>query len=96
VEAETWAALQAIAAIAADAGLPVADLALAWAMANPAVTCTIVGCRNLRQLEDNVRALRIELAAEVMARLDAATAPVLAALGPTVDYYQAPHDSRSR
>jgi aryl-alcohol dehydrogenase-like predicted oxidoreductase len=96
IEAETWTALQAIDAIARGAGLPLADLALAWAMANPAVTCTIVGCRTVGQLEDNVRALGIDLSPEVRDHLDAATAPVLARLGPTVDYFQAPHDSRSR
>jgi myo-inositol catabolism protein IolS len=96
IEAETWAALQAIAAIAADAALPVADLALAWAMANPAVTTTIVGCRTGAQLEDNVRALSIGLSEELTARLDRATAPILARLGPGVDYFQGAHDSRSR
>jgi myo-inositol catabolism protein IolS len=96
IEAETWAALQAIAAIAIEAGLPLADLALAWAMANPAITCTIVGCRTADQLEDNVRALSIELPAELLASLEQATAPILARLGPTVDYFQAAHDSRCR
>ena len=96
IEAETRAALDAIDAIADEAGLPVADLALAWAMANPAVTCTIVGCRTGAQLEDNVRSLGIHLSPEVMGRLDQATAPILARLGATVDYFQSASDSRSR
>jgi myo-inositol catabolism protein IolS len=96
IEAETWAALQAIDGIAAGIGLSVPDLALAWAMANPAIGCTVVGCRNLQQLEENVRALSITLPAEVLANLDRATAPVLAGLGPVVDYYQSAQDSRSR
>ena len=96
IEAETWAALQAIGAIAAEAGLPIADLALAWAMANPAVTSTIVGCRTAEQLEDNVRACSIDLSREVLDSLERATAPILARLGPTVDYFQSAGDSRCR
>ncbi len=96
IEAETWVALQAIAAIAADVGLPLADLALTWALANPAITCAIVGSRTSAQLEANVRALSIVLSPEVLARLDQATAPILERLGATVDYYQSPEDSRSR
>jgi aryl-alcohol dehydrogenase-like predicted oxidoreductase len=95
VEAETWAALQAIAAVAAERGVPVGDLAIAWAVANPAITCTIVGCRNRRQLEENVRALSLDLSAELKQRLDRATADVLAKLGPHIDYYQSVADSRS-
>jgi myo-inositol catabolism protein IolS len=95
VESETWAALQAIAAVAAEAGLPVADLAIAWAVANPDVTCTIVGCRNRRQLEENVRALALQLTPSLKAQLDRATAGVLAKLGPHIDYYQSVADSRS-
>lgn len=95
-EPETWAALQAIAAIAAESGLPMADLALAWALANEAIACTIVGCRNRRQLDANLRAADLTLASADHSRLDAATAPLLAKLGPCVDYYQAAADSRSR
>jgi aryl-alcohol dehydrogenase-like predicted oxidoreductase len=95
VEAETMAALHAIAAIAAECGVPIADLSIAWAVANPDITCTIVGCRNRRQLEENVRALSVALSPEVKSRLDRATAEVLAQLGPHIDYYQSVADSRS-
>jgi aryl-alcohol dehydrogenase-like predicted oxidoreductase len=95
VEAETWAALQAIAALAGESGLAVADLSIAWALANPAITCTIVGCRNRRQLEENVRALSITLTSEVKSRLERATDEVLAKLGPHIDYYQSVEESRS-
>jgi myo-inositol catabolism protein IolS len=95
VEAETMAALRAIADIAAEVGVPVADLSIAWAVANPAITCTIVGCRNRTQLEENVRALSLTLTPAVKARLDRATDEVLAKLGPHIDYYQSVADSRS-
>jgi aryl-alcohol dehydrogenase-like predicted oxidoreductase len=95
VEAETMAALRAVGAIAGELDVPVADLAIAWAVANPDVACTIVGCRNRRQLEENVRALALRLSPEVKARLDRATDEVLAKLGPHIDYYQSVADSRS-
>jgi myo-inositol catabolism protein IolS len=95
LERETAAALQEISAIAADAGLAVNDLALAWAMTSAAVTCTIVGCRNLGQIDDNLRALAVRLDDGVRARLDAATRELAARLGPSVDYYQGAADSRS-
>jgi myo-inositol catabolism protein IolS len=95
VEAEVLAAVQAIAAIATELGVSMGDLAIAWAVANPAVTCTIVGCRNRQQLEENVRALSIPLAPATKARLDQATNAVLEELGPHIDYYQSIEDSRS-
>jgi aryl-alcohol dehydrogenase-like predicted oxidoreductase len=95
VEAETMAALQAISAVAGELDVAVADLSIAWAVANPAIACTIVGCRNQRQLEENVRALSLRLSPEVKTRLDRATAEVLAKLGPHIDYYQSVADSRS-
>jgi aryl-alcohol dehydrogenase-like predicted oxidoreductase len=95
LEVETAAALRAVSDLAAEAGLPVSDLALAWAMANPAIACTIVGCRNEAQLAQNLRALAVNLPGDLLARLDAATAPLAAQLGPGVDYYQGKSDSRS-
>jgi aryl-alcohol dehydrogenase-like predicted oxidoreductase len=95
VEAEVLTAVQAIATVAGELGVPMGDLAIAWAVANPAVTCTIVGCRNRRQLEENVRALSVALTSDVKERLDRATGEVLARLGPHIDYYQSVEDSRS-
>jgi myo-inositol catabolism protein IolS len=95
VERQVLAAVQGISTIAAELGVPMGDLAIAWAVANPAVTCTIVGCRNRRQLEENVRALSIALTPAVKARLDRVTDEVLVALGPHIDYYQSVEDSRS-
>jgi aryl-alcohol dehydrogenase-like predicted oxidoreductase len=95
VETEVLASVQMIAAIAAELGVAMGDLAIAWAVANPDVTCTIVGCRNRQQLEENVRALSIALTPAAKARLDQATDEVLAKLGPHIDYYQSIEDSRS-
>ena len=47
-----------------------ADVALAWLLANPAVTAPIIGPRTLSQLTGSLRALTLKLKPDVMARLD--------------------------
>ncbi len=54
-----------------EAGEAPADVALAWLLAQPAVTAPIIGPRNLEQLEGSLRALEIQLDAEQLAALDA-------------------------
>ena len=51
-------------------GLAPADVAQAWVLANPTVTCPIVGPRTLEQLEHSINGLHLTLSAEVMAKLD--------------------------
>jgi len=41
-----------------------AQLALAWVLAEPRVTCPIIGARNLEQFEDTIQGLQIELSPE--------------------------------
>ena len=45
-------------------------LAYLWLLHNPAVTCPIVGVNTVEQLEDNLKAVEIELSAEVLKELD--------------------------
>lgn len=47
-----------------------ADVAVAWLLAQPAVTAPIVGPRTTEQLEDNVRSLSITLTPEQLKSLD--------------------------
>ena len=47
-----------------------ADVALAWLLAQPAVTAPIIGPRSLMQLQGNLRGLEITLDAEQQAALD--------------------------
>ncbi|HZA12137.1 aldo/keto reductase [Mycobacterium sp.] len=53
----------------------VASVALAWVQAQPAVTSIIIGARRLSQLDDNVRAVDVNLTTEELARLSALTEP---------------------
>ncbi len=47
-----------------------ADVALAWVLANPAVSAPIIGPRTLAQLDESLHALEIPITAEIQARLD--------------------------
>lgn len=95
IETQTSAALAAIARIADEAGMPVGELALAWALANPAISCVLAGSRNAEQLAGNLRAAERRLTPAQISRLNAATAEVLALLGPHADYFQGANDQRT-
>ena len=49
---------------AKERGVTAAQLALAWVLSEPRVTCPIVGARNLEQLDDTLGGLRLELTRE--------------------------------
>jgi aryl-alcohol dehydrogenase-like predicted oxidoreductase len=55
----------------------VACVALAWVRAQPAVTSIIIGSRRLSQLDDNIRAVDVNLTTEELTRLNALTEPTL-------------------
>eukprot|EP01063_Lacrimia_lanifica_P007534 TRINITY_DN14814_c0_g1_i1.p1 TRINITY_DN14814_c0_g1~~TRINITY_DN14814_c0_g1_i1.p1 ORF type:complete len:347 (+),score=166.65 TRINITY_DN14814_c0_g1_i1:57-1097(+) len=94
-EAQLFAALQKVKAIAAREGVSCADLSLAWVLANPAVTSVIAGCRDVAQLNSNAKGLSMKLTPEVVAELNEVTNEVKAIMGPTIDYYKSDADCRS-
>jgi aryl-alcohol dehydrogenase-like predicted oxidoreductase len=51
-------------------GVSVAQVAIAWILANRAVTSVIIGARKPAQLEDNLKAIDVRLSAEDMKALD--------------------------
>src|SRR5436190_498002 len=54
--------------VAAEAGLPPAQMALAWLLQNAAVVAPIVGASKRGQLEDALAALEVRLSADVITR----------------------------
>jgi aryl-alcohol dehydrogenase-like predicted oxidoreductase len=56
--------------VTAELGLPNAQVALAWLLANPQVTAPIVGASKPGHLEDAVAALSVKLPPEIMKRLE--------------------------
>lgn len=65
---------EVVAQIAAETGASSAQVALAWTLANPAVTAPVLGARTPAQLADNLGALDLTLGEEQLARLGAASA----------------------
>jgi aryl-alcohol dehydrogenase-like predicted oxidoreductase len=60
-----------VRAVAAERGLPPAQIALAWLLGKPAVTAPIVGATRLHHLEDAIAAVDVTLSEEEMAHLEA-------------------------
>jgi len=60
-------------AIATDAGIPMVELAIAWVLANQAITSPIVGASRPEQLQAPVAALDRTLDDDLLARLDELT-----------------------
>ena len=50
-------------------------MALAWVLARPAISSVIIAARKSEQLEDNIRAVDLQLSEEDMRLLDAASDP---------------------
>lgn len=61
----------AFTAMAGKLGVHPVSLAVAWAAAHPAVTCPIVGARNLEQLEPSLASVDIDMTPELHARIAA-------------------------
>jgi aryl-alcohol dehydrogenase-like predicted oxidoreductase len=66
-------AVSQLEGIAKEAGIPLISLALAWVMAQPGVTCAILGASRAAQLPDLFAAAELRLDAALLARLDEAT-----------------------
>jgi voltage-dependent potassium channel beta subunit len=56
--------------IAAELDITRAQLALAWILRQPAVSSVITGATKVRQVEDNLGAVGVELAGDILARID--------------------------
>jgi aryl-alcohol dehydrogenase-like predicted oxidoreductase len=69
------AVLAALDAVAAEAGATPAQVALAWLAARPAVAAPIASATSVAQLEELLGVLTLDLAADQVARLDAASDP---------------------
>jgi diketogulonate reductase-like aldo/keto reductase len=72
---KTYALIDELEIIAQAHQTNVASVALAWVHAQPGVSSVIIGARRLSQLDDNIRAVDVDLTAEELAHLDALTQP---------------------
>ena len=71
----TWRVVDTVRKIAATRGVTMAEIAVAWVTARPAVSSTILGARNTEQLGANLRAADLQLTTEETADLDAVSDP---------------------
>ena len=62
--------VDAVAAVAAERGVPAAQVALAWLLHQPAVTAPIVGATKPEHLADAVAAVELELSDAELSRLE--------------------------
>ena len=74
---DVLAAVQRLGPIAADAGLSMAQLAVAWTLQNPNVSAAIVGATRPEQVRENVKASGVRLDAALMSRIDEALGDVV-------------------
>lgn len=95
VEAETNVALAGIRQICKETGYNMPELAIKWILENPAITCTLVGSRNIQELEANVKAVICPLEKEIKDELDRITIPVMEKLGNHFDYYESEVNDRT-
>jgi aryl-alcohol dehydrogenase-like predicted oxidoreductase len=74
----TWMVIDAVSAVAKPRGVSMAQVALAWLAAQPAVTSVLLGARQRDQLADNLAAASLKLADEEIARLSEVSKPEMA------------------
>jgi aryl-alcohol dehydrogenase-like predicted oxidoreductase len=74
---EVLTRVQELKPIAEEAGLSMAQLAVAWVLQNPNVSSAIIGATRPEQVRDNVRAAGIRLDPELMKRIDGVLDPVI-------------------
>ncbi|WP_244927494.1 aldo/keto reductase family protein [Nocardioides sp. W7] len=69
--------VQRLQPIAADAGLSMAQLAVAWVLQNDNVSAAIIGASQPEQVTDNVKAAGVRLDADVLAAIDDVLGPIV-------------------
>ena len=70
-------AVEELKPTAADLGLTMAQMALAWVLRRPEVSSAIIGASRPEQVEDNVKASGVKLIDEVLERIDRAIGGVV-------------------
>ncbi|MFP3904258.1 MAG: aldo/keto reductase [Armatimonadota bacterium] len=95
-EKEVFRVVDELREISDEMSVPMAELAIAWCIHKPGLTCSLVGARDAEQVKMNARAAEVEMSDEIMQRLDDLTEPLLNRLGSNADYWQSGENSRIR
>ncbi|WP_434387762.1 aldo/keto reductase family protein [Melittangium boletus] len=73
---EVLTRVQQLQPVAQEAGLSLAQLAVAWVLHNPNVSSAIIGASRPEQVKENVKASGVTLSPEVLRRIDEITGPI--------------------
>lgn len=92
----TFNTLREIQGIADGLGQSMANVALAYAIAQPHITSVIVGARKVDQLQRNLDGAHLMLSAETLAALNAATQPLKEHFGRNSDMWLSESEGRIR
>jgi aryl-alcohol dehydrogenase-like predicted oxidoreductase len=95
-DTEVFAALPGLRALADEAGVSLADLAIQWALAQPGVAVVLTGARTPAEIEANAKALDVRVDPAALAAATALSGPVKAKLGANPDMWMAGEKSRFR
>jgi aryl-alcohol dehydrogenase-like predicted oxidoreductase len=95
VEDETNEALNGIRYICKETGLSMPEIAIKWILENRTITCSLVGSRNVSQLELNVKSAKGSLNKQIKETLDRITFPIKEKLGNHMDYYESAENDRT-
>ncbi len=74
-EEHGYDAVEALDALAKEKGATIPQLGLAWLLAQPGVTSVIIGANKMAQLEDNLKAVEVQLSTAEVERLSMTTQP---------------------
>jgi aryl-alcohol dehydrogenase-like predicted oxidoreductase len=74
---KTYSVIDVLQSVARELDSNVANVALAWVLARPGVSSTIIGARALEQLDNSLGALELKLTPRQVAALDEASKPTL-------------------
>ena len=95
VENEVNEVLDKIRVLCKMTNTTMAETAIKWILKNDAITCTLVGSRNVTELIENVKAVETPLNNEIKSELDRITHPVMEKLENHFDYYESAEDDRT-
>jgi aryl-alcohol dehydrogenase-like predicted oxidoreductase len=92
----SFEAISVLREVSEGLGQPMADVALAWVLAQPGIASVLTGVRNAEQMRQNARAADIALPAEALERLTAGSDALKEAIGTNIDMWNAGERSRCR
>ena len=94
-EQEIFEVIDQLRTIAGGLNTHIAQLSIAWILKKPFIASTLIGSRNVDELQMNMDACRLSIPDEIEALIDQISLPVLQKLGNSPDYYENRSKSRS-